>query len=57
MSTNDQWLAVLVGGGVMVTLRVLDFFIPRGWVSKWTRTHAEKDEKKKTEEQDGSEDE
>ena len=46
MSTGDQWVAVAVGGGVMlaleVTRRLLDFFMPKGWVSKWAKDHAEK---------------
>jgi hypothetical protein len=42
VNVNDQWVAVVVGGGVVVALRVLDFFMPKGWVSKWTRRHADK---------------
>ena len=46
MSTGDQWIAVLVGGAVMlaleVTRRFMDFYMPRGWVSKWAKEHAEK---------------
>ena len=46
MSTGDQWVAVAVGGGVMlvleVTRRLLDFWFPKGWVSKWAKDHAEK---------------
>ena len=47
MNMGDQWIAVLVGGCVMlaleVTRRVMDFYMPRGWVSKWAKEHAEKD--------------
>lgn len=42
MNSSDQWVAVLVGGGVVVALRIVDFFMPRGWVSKWTKRHADK---------------
>ncbi len=46
MNTGDQWIAVLVGGAVMlaleVTRRFMDFYMPRGWVSKWAKEHAEK---------------
>ena len=55
MSTGDQWIAVLVGGAVMlaleVTRRFMDFYMPRGWVSKWAKEHAEKqqdDDKKES---------
>lgn len=40
----DQWVAILVGGGVMIALRVVDFFLPKGWVSIWTKKHAVKDD-------------
>lgn len=40
---NDQWVAVVVGAVAMIALRVLDFYLPKGWVSKWTKSHAEKD--------------
>lgn len=39
---SDQWWAVVIGASTMITLRVLDFFMPKGWVSKWTRKHADK---------------
>ncbi len=46
MNMGDQWIAVLVGGAVMlaleVTRRFMDFYMPRGWVSKWAKEHAEK---------------
>lgn len=46
MNTGDQWVAVLVGGAVMLSLevarRVMDFYWPKGWISKWTKEHAEK---------------
>ncbi len=42
MNSSDQWVAVLVGGGVVIALRIVDFFMPRGWVSKWTKRHADK---------------
>ena len=46
MNGGDQWIAVLVGGAVMlaleVTRRFMDFYMPRGWVSKWAKEHAEK---------------
>jgi len=46
VNTGDQWIAVLVGGAVMlaleVTRRFMDFYMPRGWVSKWAKEHAEK---------------
>ena len=46
MSTGDQWIAVLVGGAVMlaleVTRRFMDFYMPKGWISKWAKEHAEK---------------
>lgn len=38
---NDQWIAVIVGAATMIALRVLDFYLPRGWVSKWTKRHAD----------------
>jgi hypothetical protein len=46
VNTGDQWIAVLVGGAVMLALevvrRVLDFYMPKGWVSRWAKEHAEK---------------
>ena len=46
MNTGDQWIAVLVGGAVMFSLevarRIMDFYMPKGWVSKWAKAHAEK---------------
>ena len=46
MNGGDQWIAVLVGGAVMLSLevarRVMDFYLPKGWISKWAKEHAEK---------------
>ena len=41
VNVNDQWVAVIVGATTVIGLRILDFFMPKGWVSKWTREHAE----------------
>ena len=53
---GDQWIAVLVGGAVMlaleVTRRFMDFYMPRGWVSKWAKEHAEKQDDDKKESAD-----
>lgn len=59
MSTGDQWVAVAVGGGVMlaleVTRRLLDFFMPKGWVSKWAKDHAEKQQDDENKEESADE--
>ena len=59
MSTGDQWVAVAVGGGVMlaleVTRRLLDFFMPKGWVSKWAKEHAEKQQDDENKEESADE--
>lgn len=39
---QDQWIAILAGTGALIALRVLDFFLPKGWVSTWTKRHGEK---------------
>ena len=56
MNMGDQWIAVLVGGAVMlaleVTRRFLDFYMPKGWVSKWAKEHAEKQDDDKKESAD-----
>lgn len=51
---NDQWVAIIVGAATMITLRVLDFYLPKGWVSKWTKKHA--DQQAKDEDDDKQED-
>ena len=39
---SDQWWALLAGAGTVIALRMLDFFMPKGWVSSWTKHHAER---------------
>lgn len=45
---SDQWIAVAVGAATMIVLRILDFYLPKGWVSKWTKAHADQQTKDKT---------
>ncbi len=42
MNMSDQWWALLAGAGTVIALRMLDFFMPKGWVSSWTKRHAER---------------
>ena len=59
MNMGDQWIAVLVGGAVMlaleVTRRFLDFYMPKGWVSKWAKDHAEKQQDDENKEESADE--
>ena len=59
MNGGDQWIAVLVGGAVMlaleVTRRFLDFYMPKGWVSKWAKDHAEKQQDDENKEESADE--
>jgi hypothetical protein len=41
---NDQAWAIVIGAGVMVAIRILDFFLPKGRMSKWAKEHSVKDE-------------
>lgn len=36
---TDQDKAVLVGFLLVFGLRLLDWFLPKGWVSRWTGRH------------------
>lgn len=42
MNMSDQWWALLAGAGTVIALRMLDFFMPKGWVSSWTKRHAQR---------------
>ena len=59
MNMGDQWIAVLVGGAVMlaleVTRRFLDFYMPKGWISKWAKEHAEKQQDDENKEESADE--
>ena len=41
---SDQAWAVAIGAAVMVAIRVLDFFLPKGRISKWAHQHSVKAE-------------
>lgn len=34
---SDQDRAALIAFALVVALRALDYFLPKGWMSKWTR--------------------
>lgn len=48
---NDQWVSMLVGFGVVVGLRLLDWAFPKGWmwrkVREWSIPAPEDDEEDK----------
>jgi len=37
---SDQAWAIVIGAGVMVAIRILDFFLPKGRMSKWAKAHS-----------------
>lgn len=41
---SDQTIAVLVGAFVVIALRILDYFFPKGYMSKWTKRNSVKNE-------------
>lgn len=41
---SDQFWAVVIGGVVMLAVRVLDFYLPKGRISKWAKEHSVKDD-------------
>lgn len=43
---SDQTWAILIGFLTVAGLRVLDWYLPKNWHSKWARTHGEKDDEK-----------
>lgn len=43
-AVNDQAWGVVIGAAAVVILRVVDWFLPRGWVSIWTITHGRKND-------------
>lgn len=47
---SDQAWAIVIGAGVMVAIRVLDFFLPKGRMSKWAKEHSVKSEELEEEE-------
>jgi len=41
---NDQVWALIVGAITVIVLRVVDFYLPKGYHSKWAHTHGVRDE-------------
>lgn len=41
---SDQTWAILIGFLTVAGLRILDWYLPKNWHSKWARTHGEKDD-------------
>lgn len=39
----DDWKAILIGLGITVALRVLDYLAPKGHHNKWLSKYAESD--------------
>lgn len=42
--TSERW-GLLVGFTTIVVLRIMDFYLPKGWHSLWLKRHAFKDDK------------
>ena len=41
---SDQTWAILIGFLTVAGLRVLDWYLPKNWHSRWASRHGEKDE-------------
>lgn len=41
---SDQAWAVLIGFLTIVTLRIIDFYLPKGRISKWAYEHSIREE-------------
>ena len=41
---NEQTIAIIIGFLTVVGLRVLDYYLPKGYISKWAKRHGVKDE-------------
>ena len=41
---DPQVIAMVVGLLSVFGLRIIDWYLPRGWVSKWAKRHGEKSE-------------
>lgn len=45
----EDWKAVLIGLGITVALRFLDYMAPKGHHNKWLSKYAERDEEEENE--------
>lgn len=41
---NDQVWAIIVGAITVIILRIVDFYLPKGYHSKWAHEHAVREE-------------
>lgn len=48
---SDQAWAIAIGAAVVVVIRVLDFFMPKGRISKWAKEHSFKEEEEDEEDE------
>lgn len=43
---SDQTWAIIIGFLTVAGLRILDWYLPKNWHSKWANNHGEKDDDK-----------
>ena len=53
---GEQGWALLIGVVTVIVLRIIDWYLPKDFVSKWALEHGVKREKKHDDEEDGEED-
>lgn len=40
MTVNDQLWALVIAAATMAAVRLMDFFMPRGRMSRWAKEHS-----------------